>query len=206
LRAEASSPSPAVAVPARRVYAQQANRCAGLPVGAEESADLFEDLGIEIGGARDGMGAGDGGEVGVTELELERAGLEFVLPDAAAHHFGEPGEGGFDAVEVGGVLVEGVLVTDGFGAGFGADFRVEPAPGIEAAGFAGEGEAPLAEALFEESGIEPGEVADTADTHLAKAFAGHFADAGDAADVERGEDSGLHAGLHPEDAVGLGLV
>jgi hypothetical protein len=42
-----------------------------------------------------------------------------------------------------------VFVADGLGLQACADFFVEPAAGVEAVGFAGQGQAPFAEALFE---------------------------------------------------------
>ena len=51
--------------------------CASLlPVLAEQRADLLEDFGVELGGARQGVGAGDGREVLVAQLELDGAGVK----------------------------------------------------------------------------------------------------------------------------------
>ena len=86
-----------------------------------------------------------------------------------------------------------MLVADGLGAFVLPDLRVEPAAGVEAAGFAGERESPLAEALLEEVVIEPGEVADFADAERVEVLLGDLADARDLADVERREESGFAA-------------
>ena len=55
------------------VHAQQAHRDALFPVLAEQRAHLLEDFGIELRRRREGMGAGDGGEIGVAQLELNGA-------------------------------------------------------------------------------------------------------------------------------------
>ena len=83
------------------------------------------------------------------------------------------------ALEVGGVLAEGVLVADRLGACVLADFGVEPAAGVEAARFAGQRQAPLPEALFEKLLVEPGQVAHLANADGVQVLLGDLADARD---------------------------
>ncbi len=93
------------------------------------------------------MSAGDGREIFVAQFQLDGAGVNIGFAQAAADHFGESHQRGFELRRVGGVFVVGVLVADGFGVGIGADLGVEPSTGIFAARFAGEREPPFAEAV-----------------------------------------------------------
>jgi len=91
-----------------------------------------DEIDVELRGRGKGVGAGDRREIGVTEFELDCAGVQAVFAQAAGDLFGEMGECGF---ELGGVLrvgVEGVLVADGFRVAALADLGIEPASGVEA--------------------------------------------------------------------------
>ena len=143
----------------RSVHPEQAHARAGLPILAEQGADVIENLGIEARGALDRMRPRDGGEIRIAQLKLQGARLQPVLAQTAADHFGKPGQGGFEYREIAGVLVVRVLVADRFGINVGADFRVEPASRIEAARLAGQGQTPLSETLFEEPCVQPRQIA-----------------------------------------------
>ena len=97
-------------------------------------------------------------------------------------------------VQVGGVLVEGVLVADRFGTLLFADFGVEPAAGIEPARLSGQRHAPLAEALFEECVVQPRQVADLANAEQVQVLLRHLAHARHLAHVERRQKGGLDPG------------
>ena len=99
-----------------------------------------------------------------------------------------------------------MLVADGFGIAALADFFVEPASGIFAAGFAGERQAPLAETFFEERRVQRRKVADLADAASVQILLRHFADAGNLAHVERRQETRLLSGEDPQNPVGLGLI
>src|ERR1700730_5599656 len=102
------------------------------------------------------MGASDGGEIGIAELELHCSGEQLVLAKPAADHLGKPCQHSFQRFEIGGVFVESELVTDGFCVVFPPNDAVEPSTGIETARLAGEREPPLAKVLAEEILFEPG--------------------------------------------------
>ena len=57
-----------------------------------------------------------------------------------------------------------MFVANGLGPLGRADFGIEPTPGVQAARLAGQGQAPLAEALLEKSLVEARQIA-----HLANA-------------------------------------
>ena len=97
-------------------------------------------------------------------------------------------------------------MADGLRAVVRADFGIEPAAGIQAARFAGQRHAPLAEALFEEGLVQARQVADLADAQRVEVLFGHLADARNLAHVERRQERRLAAGHHPQHAVGLGLI
>src|SRR5215468_7149060 len=133
------------------------------------------------------MGAGDGGEVLGTKLQLNRTGMQAVLAQAAADHLGEAHERRFELVDAIGVFVESMLVADRFGTGVLADVGVKPAAGVFAARLAGESQAPLSETIFEKMFLELAEIADLADAHRMQILLHCFADAGNVAHIERRE-------------------
>src|SRR5690349_3486024 len=99
-----------------------------------------------------------------------------------------------------------MLVAHGFGVFIGADFSIEPAAGVEPLGFPGQGQPPLSESLFQESLVEPGQVAHRADPQRVQTLFGDLAHARDLAYRQGREERGFIAGEHPKHAVGLGLV
>src|SRR5215472_1481684 len=132
------------------MYAEQPHPRSRLPVAPEEFANLREDLRIELGRARRRVRARDGGEIRVAELELDRARFQTVLAQPPSDHLAEPRERRFQAIYFAGILVERVLVANGFRHLLFADLGVVPRARILAARFAGQREAPLSEVLFEE--------------------------------------------------------
>src|SRR5438105_6799242 len=88
------------------------------------------------------MGAGDGGEIRIAQLELDGSRLKFLFAQATRHHLREPRQCGFQFVAIGSVFVISVFVTDGFWSLVFADIGIEPAAGIFANCFAGKGFAP----------------------------------------------------------------
>ena len=157
--------------------------------------------------ARDGVRAGDGGEIGVAQLELHGAGFAASCSRRRRPTISQRRASVDSSTATSAVSSEKVCswLMD-LGPSSSPISRVEPAAGVEAARFAGEREAPLAEALLEEVVIERGEVADFADAERVQVLLGDLADARNLADVERREESGFAPGNDPEDAVGLGLV
>src|ERR1035441_9085091 len=138
------------------LHAEKTNLRALLPILAEEGTDLLEDFRVELGWGRQGVRAGDGGEVFIAEFELDRARVEMGFAQAAAHHLGKSHQGGFELAAVGRVFVVGVLVADGFGADVSSNFGVEPATGIFASGLTGQSETPFSEAVGEIGFLEAG--------------------------------------------------
>src|SRR6516162_6709191 len=187
----------------RNVHAEQTDCTSLLPVLAEQHADLGEDFGIELRGFGERVRARDGGEVFVAQLELDRAGVQRMFAQAAGDHFAQTHQGGFELHGIGRVFVESVLVADGFRVRMRADFRVEPAAGILAAGFSGEGKAPFAEMLLKNALIERGQIANLTDGHGVQILLHDFAHAGDVAHVERSQEFGFLAGNDPEHTVGF---
>ena len=116
--------------------AQQSHLIALAPVLAKQQLDLRKDFVVELRGRRQSVGTGNGGEIAVAQLELQRAGVEAGFALAAAHHLRQTHQRGFQLLEVSSVFVVGMLVADGLDLSIGADFTVEPAAGIFAAGFA----------------------------------------------------------------------
>jgi len=58
--------------PPSRTRARPADELgARFPIVLEEGADLLVELGIELRAARHGMGRGDGGEIGIAQLQLD---------------------------------------------------------------------------------------------------------------------------------------
>src|SRR5512146_1010164 len=82
--------------------AQQTNKAAGSPVVVEKSADLLEQFRIELGGVGKSVGAGDGGEVVITQLELHSAGVQAGFAQAAANHLRQPQQRGLQLPGIGG--------------------------------------------------------------------------------------------------------
>ena len=111
---------------------------------------VLEHFGIELSSARWSMGTGDGAEIGIPQLELEGARFQIVLAEAPRHHFTKAGQRGFDVIDINRVLIEGVLVADGFRSAALAKFGIVPAARILAARLAGQSHAPFAKAFFEE--------------------------------------------------------
>ena len=138
----------------------------------------------------------------IAQLELDGAGVQAVLAQAAADHLAEPRQGGFEQAGDRAVSSEKVCswLMD-LGSASVADFGIEPAAGVEAARFAGQRQAPFAEALFQEALVEAREIADLADAEVVQVLLGDLADAGDAADVERRQEARFLAGDDPQDAV-----
>src|SRR5215472_9604726 len=130
------------------------------------------------------MGARDGGEIGEAQLELERAGQQVLLAQAASHHFAEAGERGLELRESGSVLGKGVFVADGLRAGGIADIVAVPAAGVESLRFPGQRQAKFAKALLEKCGVELREIAHFANAELMEVLLGNFAHARDLADVK----------------------
>src|SRR5579875_1544596 len=78
------------------VNAEQAHGRARLPVAAEQFPRLLEEFDVQLGWAAQRMGAGDGGKIRISQFELNGAGVQAMLAEAAAHHFGEARQGGFE--------------------------------------------------------------------------------------------------------------
>src|SRR5258708_30997476 len=123
------------------MHSEESNVRSLLPVFAEQSADLLEDFRIELRRGRESVGTRQRGEVFVSQLELNGAGVEVGLAQAASNHLRQAHESGFDLSWIRSVFVVGVLVADGLGLGVRSNFAVEPSAGIFAACLAGEREA-----------------------------------------------------------------
>src|ERR1700742_1085272 len=108
------------------------------------------------------MGARNGMEVAGAQFELKRSRKEAMLAKAASHLLGQVRESGLELIQVGGVLIEGVFMANGFGVAMLADVGVKPPAGILSARLAGEGEPPFSKVLFENAFIERGKIADEA--------------------------------------------
>ena len=93
-----------------------------------------------------------------------------------------------------------------FGPAAGADLLIEPAARVQAVRLAGQRQAPLAEALFQERFVEAGQVAHLAMPEGVQVLLHHLAHARNFAHVERRQEAGLLSRHHPQHAVGLGLV
>src|SRR5258708_9097581 len=146
------------------MHSEESNVRSLLPVFAEQSADLLEDLRIELRRGRESVGTRQRSEVFVAQLELNGAGVEVGLAQAASNHLGQAHERGFDLRGVRCVVVIGVLVADGFRLGVGANFVVEPSTSIFATRLAGERESPLPEASFEFAFFQPSEITNLLDS------------------------------------------
>src|SRR5579872_3998465 len=147
-------------VEARGVHAQQTHFFPR-PVAMEQSANLREDGVIACGRLGQRMCASNGMEVGVAQLELNGTGGKALLTQSAGDHLCEPGQRGFQDLEVGGVFVESMFVADGFCRAL-ADLFVEPSAGIFAAGLASHGGSISSKMAFEAlASLEIGEGADT---------------------------------------------
>src|SRR3954453_23523026 len=107
---------------------------------------------------------------------------------------------------VGGVIVVGVLVADRLGVFVGSDVFVEPASCVQTMRFAGQREPPLAEAFFQESLLEPGQIAYPSDTDVVQVLFHDLAYTRNLAHVEWSKEVCLYTAGDPEDAVRLGLV
>src|SRR5215471_1096048 len=180
------------------MYAEQPHRRSRLPVAPEEFANFREDLSIELGRARRRVRARDGGEIRVAQLELDRTGFQTVFAQPPSYHLAEPRESRLQAIYFCGVLVERVLVTDGFRPLPFADLGVVPRARILAVGFAGQREAPLSEALFEERFVQPREVAHFVDAQFVKVFFHDLADARHSSYIERRQKRGLRPRQGPQ--------
>ena len=123
----------------------------------------------------------------------------------AGDHFGKAHQRGFELADVGRVFIVGVLVADGLGADVSSDFGIEPSSSIFPASLAGEGETPLSKAIGEVGFFEAGQISDFLDAEGVQVSFHDFADAGNFADVERGEEFGFFAGNDAEHSIGLGL-
>ena len=55
-------------------------------VGEKIAREAVEDFRIDLGRPVEGVGAGDGREILITQLELEGAGVQPIFPQAPAHH------------------------------------------------------------------------------------------------------------------------
>jgi len=73
----------------RHVHAQEAHLLPGLPVLTKQRTRLIENFGVDLRGALERVGARDGREIFVAQLQLNGAGVQFVLAQAAAHHLRE---------------------------------------------------------------------------------------------------------------------
>ena len=102
-------------------------------------------------------------EIFVTEFELHRTGVEIGFAQAASNHLAETHQRGFELCLIRGVFVVGVLVADGLGVVFGRNFAIEPSASVLTSGFAGEGQSPFSEAIFQFAFFQPGQIADLLD-------------------------------------------
>src|SRR5437588_4745112 len=163
---------------------QQANLYAPLPVFAEQRADLLEDFRIELRRGRESVGTRQRGEVFVSQLELNSAGVEVGLAQAASNHFRQAHQSGLDLGGVRGVFVVSVLVTDRLGFGVGSNFAIEPPARIFATRLSRQRETPLAEALIEFRFFQAREIAYLPDSERVEIALHDLADAGNRPHIE----------------------
>jgi len=160
-----------------------------------------KDVRVELRGFGESLGTGVGVETGVADGEGEGAGGEAGFAEAFAGLLGKVAEQRFHGGDVGRVFAEGVVVGDGLGLGVDEEFV-----GVTPAGLAIKRCAPLPEDLFKFFLRVGGELFYDFDAKRAEGAFGDFADAGDFADGERGEEAGFHAGCDPNKAARLALI
>ena len=82
------------------MHAEQPDLGFVLAILTKEGADLAEDFGVELGAVIERVGAGDGGEIGVVQFQLDRAGMKRVFAEAAGYLFGKVRERGFETLRL----------------------------------------------------------------------------------------------------------
>src|SRR5215469_385982 len=70
----------------RDMHAQQSDLVARFPVLAKQGSNLFEDFRVQLSRRRQGVSAGNSGEVLVPEFELDSSRMQPVFAEAAPDH------------------------------------------------------------------------------------------------------------------------
>src|SRR5690242_20045339 len=132
----------------------------------EEPANSAEDLCIHGGGDRDRMGACNGAEIRVTQLQLHGSCSKVLLAQPSSHHFAEPQQSGFKLLQVARVLAKCMLMADGLSLPVLPDLPFKPAAGVFTTGFARQRRAPFAEIVLQYGCIYPQQITNSYDSHL----------------------------------------
>src|SRR5579872_3590461 len=185
--------------------AQQSYLRSFTPVLAKQSAHFLENFGIELCRSSQAMSTGNGGEIFITEFELDGARMQLMLAQPAPHHLRKPHQRRFDLPRISGVFVVSVFVADRLGIAIGSDLGIKPSTSIFAAGLAGQRQTPLAKMFFKKSIVKPSQIADLPDAQSVQILFGDFSHAGDIAHIKRSEKLCLLPGNDPQNSVRFGF-
>src|SRR5438067_6143937 len=101
------------------MHAEQANLRTSTPILTKKRSYLFEDFDIKLSWGRHGMGACDGSEIFIAQLELDGARVQATVGQAATHHLRESHQGSFQLLGISRVFIVGMLVADRLGISIG---------------------------------------------------------------------------------------
>ena len=188
------SPRPCAPTPTRRIRRPRIS-------GRDQLQGHVPDRLGKVGRLGEGPLAGDGAEGAVADLHLDRGRPDAAGAQPGRHALGEREERPLDLVGVARVDVERVLVAHRLGLDVAGDGRRVHAPGA-----LGQRPGVLPEPPHQELGIERGEVADRPHAVLRERGARLRSNAPEARDRQRGEERGLVARRHDDQAIGLAKV
>src|SRR5438270_9558840 len=108
-----------------------------------------------------------------------------MLAESSARHLREARQRGFERGRFSSVLIESMLMADGFGIAALANLFIEPAAGIFATRFAGQRQSPFAETFFQIGSASLCQLADGENAQGIQVVLHHFSNARNSADAER---------------------
>ena len=77
-------------------------------------AYLLENLIVHLRGLIKRMGARDGGEIFVSQFQLDGSRKEATFTQTPRHHFAQAHERGLQALGISGIFIESMFMADGF--------------------------------------------------------------------------------------------
>src|SRR5438067_1601419 len=186
------------------MHAEQANLRTSTPILTKKRSYLFEDFDIKLSWGRHGMGACDGSEIFIAQLELDGARVQATVAQAATHHLREAHQGSFQLLGISRVFIVGMLVADRLGISIGPHLAVEPAAGIFATCFARQRQSPLSETLLQKALIKAGKVLDLSNPKAVQVSFCNLSDPRNFAHIEWSEEINFLSRHDPKNSVWFG--
>src|ERR1035437_4347844 len=157
----------------RRTYAEQPHRVT-IPVCPEEFTDRRQYLRVHRAGLLQSASAREGAEIRIAQLQLQSAGVQLLFAQTAAHHLRQARQHRLQGLRVIGIDGARMLVTDRAWPVVLANSAVEPGPGVQTTGLAGERQAERTEVRLQPALLMPGKIANLLDALFEQALLHHL--------------------------------